>query len=364
MIHSNPDSHPKRELKMDNTFVQGIINKEGYSVINKDLSESLNAEFLNGLFYGAVNLDAFNEVPSDDRHIVTGFGPTNSPTGGTLSMILRTLMLERELGTKSTIVISNLGAFNSRNIDIAKIGYYTCRYIGFIKSLGFKGEVRTHVSRNLQVASSITAKVLELKDFNDNQEITTELYKSLKIQGRDFSTLIDTNFTIADILLPVLSEGKSRVIVCSGIEEHYFPKLANLVLRRLDQQFPNIFCPNNAQVSALFGRLIRGLNGYPKMSKSIPSSSINLDDSRHILREKILSCREDDEGIILQMMKLVSGYSPAEVLSVQRAFNDGGEKWKLAKEEYSNYLLNIKNKWDETDIDYTFNAQDMFNPFE
>jgi|GEM_PF-4008970 len=80
-------------------------------------------------------------------------------------MILRTIFFERETSIDSTIIISNLGAFNLRNIALDKIGYLTERFVKFIRFLGFKGELRTHNNFNLLVASSLTSKVLAVKDF-------------------------------------------------------------------------------------------------------------------------------------------------------------------------------------------------------
>jgi len=273
--------HALKEIRIDQNFVRNIILKEGYSLFKKSLSigpiSDLN--FLKSKFSCHYKLERFNDVPKSKQHFVTGFGPTNAPTGGTLSMILRAMFFERETGIDSTIVISNLGAFNSRNFPLEKLEYLTERFIKFIRVLGYKGELRTHNDFDLLVASALTSKVLTIQDFLENEEVTANLYKKLGIQGKDFPTFIDTNFTVADILLPCILKKKERVLVFVGIEEYYFPKLANLVLRRFNKRYPNQFVPSNSSVVAVFGHLIRGLNGFPKMSKSIPESSINLDDS-------------------------------------------------------------------------------------
>jgi len=222
-------SHALKEAQMDHDFVKNIILKEGYSLIREPISigSISDLNFLKSKFSCHYNLEKFNDVPKSKQHFVTGFGPTNAPTGGTLSMILRAIFFERETGIDSTIIISNLGAFNSRNIGLEKIVYLTERFIKFIRSLGYKGELRTHNDFHLLVASSLTSKVLTVNDFLENEEATTTLYKKLGIQGKDFSTFVDANFTVADILLPCILRNKKRVLVFAGIEEYYFPKLAN-----------------------------------------------------------------------------------------------------------------------------------------
>ncbi len=343
--------HALKEVRMDRDFVQKIILKEGYSPINKPVAigpvSDLN--FLKSKFSCHYNLDKFNDVAKSKQHLVTGFGPTNAPTGGTLSMILRAIFFERETGIDSTIIISNLGAFNSRNIALDKIGYLTKRFIKFIRYLGFKGELRTHNNFNLLVASSLTSKVLTIKDFLENEEATTNLYKSLGIQGKDFPTFVDANFTVADIILPCILEKRERILVFVGIEEYYFPKLANLAIQRFNRDFPKQFVPENALVTAAFGHLIEGLNGFPKMSKSIPESSINLDDSTEELKRKILECDPEDEKIILQMINLVSDWDLKKINRANIAFENKTNDWLKFKKDYLEYFIGLKAAWEKTE---------------
>lgn len=355
--------HALKEMRMNRNFVKNIILKEGCSPIKKLISigSISDSSFLKSKFACHYNLEKFNDVPKSKQHFVTGFGPTNAPTGGTLSMILRAIFFERETGIDSTIIISNLGAFNSRNIKLKKIGYLTERFIKFIHSLGYKGELRTHNDFNLLVASSFTSKVLTVNDFLENEEATAGLYKKLGIQGKDFPTFVDANFTVADILLPCILERKERVLVFVGIEEYYFPKLANIVIRRFNKNYPNQFVPKNAIVSAVFGHLIEGLNGFPKMSKSIPESSINLDDSLKDLERKILRCSPKDEKNILQMINLVSDWSMEKISKANQAFKEMGKEWIEFKKEYLEYFIGLKKIWEETeDKKYKFKVNSLF----
>lgn len=355
--------HALKEVKMDLNFVRDIILKEGYLPIEKSIAigSIVGFDFLKNKFSCHYNLDKFNDVPKQKQHLITGFGPTNAPTGGTLSMIPRAIFFERVTGIDSTIIISNLGAFNSRNVTLDKIGYLTERFIKFIRSLGFKGELRTHNNFNLLVASSLTSKMLTVKDFLENEEITTNLYKKLGIQGKDFPTFVDANFTVADILLPCILEKKERILVFVGIEEYYFPKLANIVIERFNRKYPKQFIPKNALVSAVFGHLIEGLNGFPKMSKSIPESSINLDDSQGDLEQKILRCNPEDERVILQMINLVSDWDLNRINEANIAFKELGEKWIKFKKDYLEYFLSLKKAWERTENKkYRFEIDSLF----
>ncbi len=365
-MQTNTD-HALKEIAMDRSFVQSIMTKEGYSSIRKGISLGpiSNTNFLQNKFSCHYGLNKFNEVPKEKQHLVTGFGPTNAPTGGTLSMILRAIFFEKETGIDSTIIVSNLGAFNSRNINIEKIDYLTKRFIKFIRSLGYNGELRTHNNFNLLVASSLTSKALTIKDFLKSEEITTKLYKRLGIQGKDFPTFIDANFTVADILLPSILKKKERILVFVGIEEYYFPKLANLVLQKFNKYYFNRFTPNNTLISSAFGHLIEGLNGFPKMSKSIPESSINLDDSKDDIAKKILRCEPKDEKIILQMINLVSDWNLKKIGNANKAFKEDRTKWIKFKKDYLNYFLKLKKAWENTaNPEYKFNVNSLFKKHE
>ena len=161
--------------------------------------------------------------------------------------------------------------------------------------------------------------------------------------------------------MPVILKKKERILVFVGIEEYYFPKLANVVLQRFDKNYPEQFTPKNAVVSAIFGHLIEGLNGFPKMSKSIPESSINLDDSYKDLKAKILDCSPADEKIILQMISLVSDWESQKINSALEAFKEKGNNWVDFKKEYLEYFANLKKVWGTAaDKNYHFNVRSLF----
>jgi len=235
------------------------------------------------------------------------------------------------------------------------------RFIKFIRALGYKGELRTHNNFDLLVASSLTSKMLTIKDFLENKEATTDLYKKIGIQGKDFSTFVDANFTVADILLPSILKKKERILVFVGIEEFYFPKLANMVLQRFNKYYKNQFTPYNALVSSVFGHLIEGLNNFPKMSKSIPESSINLDDSKEDLERKILKCNSKDERIILQMINLVSDWDLKKINDANEVFKKSKMAWIRFKKDYLDYFVELKKIWENTaNPKYKFKINSLF----
>ena len=322
--------------------------------------EQLDYNYLSSKFFCHYNLQKLHEVPREKRAIITGFGPTNSPTAGTLSVILKTIALQKETGYDTEIIISNLGAFLSRNVNWIDVLQITARFIEFIKLSGFdssKGKVRTHIDKeNLGISSFINEHALSTKDFNENKEATEALYEELNLLGSQLGIITDSTYTVADIIKPLFKKKfvnyapheKERVLVVAGIEEHYFPRLAQLAIERINSKFPDTLISENSGISAIFTKLISGLSPYPKMSKSIPDSAINIGDTNDIIRSKIMLCSEENEKVIYEMMTQASNWSFEQIIACQNAFKERlilKNKWEDMKEEYLYHFLEISDNW-------------------
>ena len=301
------------------------------------------------------HLEQINGIDIKDLALVTGFGPTNSPTAGTLSMIFRIIEMQKKTGIFTHIIISDLGAFNSRQKPIEELIKRGKQLKKFIIKLGFdtkNGIIRTHNDYDHARTFALASSVLTINDFINHDEATADMYKRLNLQGNDFSTMVDQTFTVSDIILPIIRYAKKGVIVSAGIEEHYYPQLSNIVLDRLKSKKGKVgdLIPQNAFVSAVYGKLINGLFPYVKMSKSIPQSAINIGDSESEIKEKIMNCSDRNEEIILQMIELASNWNINEIKDAKYAFENrktNKELWTKTKEKYCDFILDIKKLWDE-----------------
>lgn len=186
------------------------------------IREYLSVDYLAEKFSCHHQLETFFEVPVELRHLVTGFGPTNPPTADTISVIQRAVELEQLMNVEASIVISDVGTFNCRNIPISKCLELGARFEKFIRGLGFKGEIRSHRDPSFLIATGVASQFLSPADFEKCEEVTIELYQRLGLQGEEFSTLVDLTYTLTDIMLPILAHRKQRVLVIAGIEEHAF----------------------------------------------------------------------------------------------------------------------------------------------
>ena len=332
--------------------INDIVQEYEYEPIPTHLQVGSLADvgYLKGKFLCHDNATCINEVDAADAEIVTGFGPTNAPTAGTLSVILKALALQRYSQLTTSVIISDLGAWNSRNMAWPELERLTGRYIEFLTALGFNqdmGMLRSHRDhRNLEVSAWI-ARLIDDADFEEHREATDALYDLMNLRGPRFGIKIDILFTIADILNPVLS-GKRRVLVLAGIEEHYFTRLSRIVAARIAKSSLCSFIASDTAIGGLYARLVGGLPPFPKMSKSIPESGISVAESIHDIRRKILDTQPEAQPVILQMVELVSDWSPADVAQARAAFENRTVEpadWMGVKESYLEYFLRVARIW-------------------
>lgn len=354
---ANDYKYALKDLEYSMNEINSIIEKNGYktnfdNIIIKGYGKNNELE---NKYICYDNIENANKYSIDEMAIVTGFGPTNAPTAGTLSSIFKILELQRETGIYSHIIISELSALNSRQKPLDDLFLYTRQFISFIKKLGFdekNGEIRTHNFLDHSRTFSIISSVFKISDFIEG-EATDEMYKRLNLLGNDYSTMVSQAYTVADIVLPIIRDKKKCVIVPAGLEEHLYPFLARVSIERIKSKQGGInnLIENDATVCALYGKLISGLFPYVKMSKSIKESSINLGDSEDEIYEKIVNCGSRNEQVILQMIILASDWQYQDVESAKKAYknkDDNFEDWKKYKIKYYNFFVNLKHLWDES----------------
>jgi tryptophanyl-tRNA synthetase len=331
-----------------------IRNDNGY----KDVPQNLLGSDLRNSFFCGHNLDTLAEADPDKTSIVTGFGAVSSPTAGTLSMILKAIALQKQTGCHTEIIISDLGAFVARPRKFEEISLYAKRYETFIESLGFdtkRGTIRTQINQELL---SVCAKVqheLNTEDYDAHQNPAKTLYQAEGIRSNNHQCIASAAFTVSDIIKPLfnseLVEGdkgsKDNVLVIMGIDEHYFPKLAEIAVQRIQKSEPDIIS-QKPTISAAFTKLIKGFYPYPKMSKSQPESSLNVGDSIEEIKRKILQTVSENQEAILGMMTLASTWTQEEIAEAKAAFekrDKNPNEWQQQKAKYLDHFMDIAKKW-------------------
>jgi hypothetical protein len=260
--------------------------------------------------------------------------------------------LQALLDAPMTVVISDLGAWNSRNVAWTDLCHYRDRMAHFLVQLGFderRGTIRTHLDEDNLTRAGRIARYLTLPDFDEHQEEFLELYGSHGLLGSGVGVLVDALYTIADILQPI-EHGAGAVLMVSGLEESYFTRLARLVLDRQAISLPSLGWAG--QVGALYFRVIRGLGGYPKMSKSIPASSIHVGQTVGDLAARIGSDLNEDQAAIMDAIDLASGWSTADRDAARTVFDALPERhaeWIEIKQRYVDTFAGFAKTWQDTD---------------
>ncbi len=344
------------ELEETNKGIEDTIIRNGYIRFPDKLDifgYGKNGELNDKYLCYTPNIPKILNKNKNDIAIVSGFGATNTPTVGTLSMILKLIEIQARTELYTYCIINDLGSINARNIDINKVLDLTERFKEFILKMGFdrlNGEIRTHNDIDHARTFSIVSRAVKLDDFTYNGEATDDTYKRLKLKGNDFSVLVDHVYTATDVLLPILKDNKSGIIVPCGLEEYYHANIGGIALGRLMQD-PNLsqLIPQDVEVGALYSKLVKGFYPYFKQSKSIPNSSVNLGDTKEEIYDKIVLTSEKDEEVILDMIRLASNYDNEKIGNAISAFNRRDKDystWNRIKKEYSDYFISIKEVWD------------------
>ncbi|EST38912.1 hypothetical protein N566_04990 [Streptomycetaceae bacterium MP113-05] len=293
--------------------------------------------------------------PDRPLAVVTGFGPTNAPTAGTLSVMLGVIELQRYLGVPMTVVVSELGAWNSRNVRWDQLVAVRDQMFSFMRAIGLDSQrgsapvqLRSHLDTGNLVRCGRIARFLTRQDFLNHHEDLVELYQDHGLLGSEVGVTVDALYTVADILGPA-EAGASRVLMLSGLEESYFTELSRLVLQR-QKEAGELSLGWNVELGALYFRVLEGLGGYPKMSKSIPASGIHLGMADDEIAGRVLVHDEASQRALLSAIELSSGWAMPEIEQARAAFQHRRQKpaaWELAKQRFTETFSNYARIWRE-----------------
>ncbi|WP_052069423.1 hypothetical protein [Streptacidiphilus albus] len=287
--------------------------------------------------------------------VVTGFGPTNAPTAGTLSVMLGVIELQRHLQVPMTVVISELGAWNSRNVPWSQLTEVRDQMFAFMRAIGLDSsagfapvQLRSHIDHANLVRCGRIARFLSRQDFLDHHEDLVDLYQDHGLLGSEVGLTVDALYTVADILGPA-EEGAARVLMLSGLEESYFTELSRLVLQR-QCEAGELSLGWRLDLGALYFRVLEGLGGYPKMSKSIPASGIHLGMRDGEITARVLVGDEASQRPLLSAIELSSGWTMSEIDQARAAYRRKFQEpvgWDLTKRRFAETFTTYAKIWRE-----------------
>lgn len=331
-------------IKYDNKYYEKIMKNYKYDKIQPFLSvDKFNAE-KNWLCSYNLN-DFINGNQKNEKClIIMGIGINGVPHLGTVSQMLKAIYLQK-CGFNVQIILGDLDVYGARSTSLKKVNKLVKKYKQFIVSLGFdeqKGEIRDQFNHpEILKTSFILSSVIRDRDFDEIEEEINELYKTERVyEGMDYNVKQAISLMFADFIHPGFVDDYKHVLIISGIDEHGYVWKANEIRKRMDIDMT---------ISGLYSKMLRGLNEYPKMSKSILNSNIDLSISKASLKKILISeknnYKDSSDCFVYQLMTNISLYDEQYLKKIKSDCLNKDQEWDIDVDKYIEDLYKLCCLW-------------------
>ncbi|MGY2063187.1 hypothetical protein ACW9HQ_50555, partial [Nocardia gipuzkoensis] len=151
---------------------------------------------------------------------------------------------------------------------------------------------------------------------------------SLALMTADFVTLATDN---------------DAVMVMLGVDEHRYVRFAQTVQARLDSAAP---LRGSSDLTAVYTRMVRGFNGHPKFSKSLPGSAIDVATPPDIARQLLTNEPSvPEESATYQLMCQFPDYDADALADLYTYCLEGGRPWQLAVDAFVDRVVDLTRLW-------------------
>lgn len=331
-------------VKYDRKYYNSIIKKYNYELIKQnfyikklDISDKWICAYNIKPFIDGIN-------KNNKQLVIMGMGINGIPHIGTVSQMLKAISLQKA-GFDVQIILGDLDVYGARSKSLKEINNLVEKYRTFIINLGFdekKGLIRTQYDYPEVIRTSfLLSSFIEDSDFEEIEEEINDLYKTEKVyNGMNFNVKQSIALMFADFIHPGFTKKYDNILIISGIDEHGYVWKADEIRKKMGIKMT---------ISGLYSKLIPGLNEYPKMSKSIAKSSIDLSISKKQL-EKVLNIEKfnylnAEDCFVYQLMSHVSFYEKRKMDILKKNCNEKNKQWLLDVKNYTNDLYNICKLW-------------------
>jgi tryptophanyl-tRNA synthetase len=252
------------------------------------------------------------------------------------------------------MVLGDLDAYNGKAKPLKETLDLVKKYEDFILSLGFNPSPPSIIRSQYNALEVLRTSYIIGHYMTDKMFIESEedLHDFYSLEGKVDSEMsyrrkLSLNLMTADFIHLHMELGFKHVLVMLGIDEHKYVRFGRETVKRmkLDDNLRRF----NMTLSGIYSPMIKGFYGYPKMSKSFPDSGITVDINPETIREKIINGEgmydKPENNVVYQMMASVSHLNAAELKENYEACLEGGEKWKRAKRDYAEMLIDICSRW-------------------
>ncbi|MFI8105332.1 hypothetical protein [Streptomyces sp. NPDC086023] len=275
--------------------------------------------------------------------VTTGVGLGGPPHAGTVFQLLRAIKLQQE-GLDVQIVLGDLDSYNARRTPLDTVRRIADQYEEFVRGLGFdedRGVLRRQEGHTDVLATAfLLSRHLDDADFQWAEEDLSGLYRSHGVFDHLSYGMKQATLLMAADFVQLLSEGR-HVLVSLGVDEHKYVALARRGAERWGLPADRL--------SGIYTKMIPGLGGLPKMSKSIPGSGIDAsmpgEDIRALLAADSDNAPEDDGSALLQMYACLPEVDGLAYDRAAAARRNNAPEWQVLREELTERLITIFSLW-------------------
>jgi tryptophanyl-tRNA synthetase len=335
-------------MKFDAAYYENVIDQHRYErlglgAIDFALS-GMSPDDLRTKWVCHTGARGFAEAVAAGRPaiVTTGIGLGGPPHAGTLFQLLRAIKLQQR-GLDAQIVLGDLDSYNARRTPLDSVRKLADKYEDFVLGLGFdakRGVLRRQEGETDVLATAfLLSRHLEDDDFHWAEEDLAGLYRNHGVFDHLTYGMKQATLLMAADFVHLLRDGR-HVLVCLGVDEHKYVALARRGAERWGLPAERL--------SGIYTKMIPGLGGLPKMSKSIPGSGIDAsmcaEDIRALLKADT-DTADTDGSALLQMYACLPEVDGREYDRVSAARRAGDPEWHSVREQLVERILSLFSHW-------------------
>lgn len=338
-----------------------VREQRGYDAVAGPIGD-LPASYCRQRFAFASSADALAAATPAETLLSVGISPTGPPHVGTLGQIQSAIDFQRA-GFDVQVLVADQVVYNARGTPMGTLTERAERYAAFARERGFDPGAGRLLIQSETPSILRTAFTLapaydpdgdgdEESDGDAGGHEPTAFETALDAAYDDadlpdgapaFSQQLCGLLLAADAVSPLRDGSYDRVVLVLGADNVGFERNVDAV-----REAAGI----DGSVEGLYTRLVAGVDDTPKMSKSIPGSSIHLGmapgEIRDLVRDPTLDAADPDESVVFQMLRHASPHAGAELADLRDACAADSEQWRDAISGYVDYLTEAAKQWQAT----------------
>lgn len=342
------------DIEFGASYYQDVIKDFGYDPsmfdgFTEDLPR-ISRDDMQKVFLCHQGLYDFRDSTSD-KAVLTGFGLSGVPHMGTLSQMNRVSILN-QAGYFSEVILGDLDAYNGKLIPIETVKHHAVVYKGFLDRSGILNPDNSRVRNQYDDPEVLRTAYLIGRFVTDGQLEAAEedLHEFYAREGRVDSTMtyrrkLSLNLMVADFFN--LGQTHPEVLVMLGIDEHQYVRVGQQLADTID---PVVSGLSPVRISSLYTPIIKGLNGYPKMSKSFPDSGITLTTPIAQVEQLIMrepdTFKDPDESVVYQIACGIGLGHDVSLSEVWEAANERDREWCNVKKLLISRIALFGKHWE------------------